>query len=190
MARTGAKRPAPPYVTVLEREPEYLRAIGTLAVEIVNVEVMLAYLLAAITRLSVKIADAMYFAPQAMGARIPIVAGVVRECLGNHPEYLRKANRCLTDARTAYNKRNDIMHHAWGISEDNGRITRRRPPFSEDAPPRHVPITEIKDTIYSTRLLIGRIHALALKIGNDETYSPWPDTPSAQPPHATNNDHP
>jgi hypothetical protein len=175
MAKGSPKTPT--FVTVLEREPEYLRVIGTLTVEIVGVELMLSYLLAAITRLSVKIADAMYFGPQAFGARIPIVAGAAQECLGNHPKYMKEANRCFTGARKISNKRNDIMHHAWGISEESGRITLRRLPFSEDDASKHVPISEIEDAIHTARLLIGRLHALALKIGDDETYSPWPGRP-------------
>ena len=50
--------------TVLERQPDYLRAIGTACVEIVNLEMMLADLLGAILRIPENAARAIYYAPQ------------------------------------------------------------------------------------------------------------------------------
>jgi hypothetical protein len=76
--------PDAPYVSVLETHaPQYLIAIGTLSVEIVHMEVALASLLGAMTRLPPNVAEAIYFAPQSTGLRIAIVKVSAKEALNN-----------------------------------------------------------------------------------------------------------
>ena len=83
---TKSTRPAPKWITVLERQPEYLRAIGTVAVEMVNLELMLSDLLGAILAIP-QTADAIFCGPQATSPRLIILKGVAKEMLKEHPAY-------------------------------------------------------------------------------------------------------
>lgn len=143
-----------------------------MAVEIVNLEVMLARLLGPILRLRPKVADAIYFAPQATGPRIAVMIGATREALKLRPDYLELVDDLLKKARDYANKRNDILHQSWGLSDTTGKISTRPLPFTDTKPARYMPVSEIEDNIYNIRVLIGRVRALALQIGDDTTY--WP----------------
>jgi hypothetical protein len=172
--------------TVLEREPEYLRAIGTMAVEIVNLEAMLAELLSVILRVHSDLADAIYFAPQAVGPRLKILTGAIENALGNFPLYQARALRCASDARELSNKRNDIIHHSWGFHGPvDDQVATRPLPFTDKHPARHVPLAEVKDAIRRTRLLAGKVIELSNEMGDDKTYAPSPRKPPEPIPAAT-----
>jgi hypothetical protein len=61
MATPSSEDRQPPYQTSLERYPEYLRAIGTVTVEMTNLEVMFGDLLGTVLSLSDDTAHAIYF---------------------------------------------------------------------------------------------------------------------------------
>lgn len=172
MGKTPSSRAKPKYYTVLEQDPAHLTAIGTLAVEIVNVEVLLAELLAAILGLSLDVADAIFFAPQATGPRISILAAAVATALNGSP-HLKEATDCADKARQYANKRNDTLHQAWGYHDDVERVARRPLPFTVHKPPRSVPVTEIEEDVHNVRLLAERIIALADRL-NSERDPPAP----------------
>jgi hypothetical protein len=170
-----AKRlPPPPVRTTLERRPGYLRAIGTISVEIVNLEVMLAELLGVLLGVPEKIADAIYFAPQATGPRLTIVSNVVAQTLRKWPNYLAKAQDCLKRARGYQNRRNDILHEMWGLAENRKHIARHGLPVRDGAAPKIVTPEELKKLIYDIRVLAQHVIYLTDQIENDASYAPLP----------------
>jgi hypothetical protein len=178
VAKGAEKRPEPRHFTVLRQRPDYLRAIGTLSVEVVNMEVFLAHLLSAITKLHVDVSDAIYFAPQAFSPRLQILLGAAKHALKERPEYLSRAVDYAAKAREYGNRRNDIVHNVWGITDSTGEITRKPLPLSDAGRP--VPITEINQTIYNVRILMNSVIELAEQIDNDRTYWPSQKTLPAQ----------
>jgi hypothetical protein len=156
MAVTPLPRMTTKYWTVLEQQPAYLTAIGTLAVEIVNIEVLLSELLAAILKIAIDTADAIYFAPQSTGPRLSMIDAAIKTSLVGSP-HLKEATACVEKVRHYANKRNDIIHHAWGLHDDSGRISSRRLPFTDRNPARSIPVTDIQEQIYNVRLVAERV---------------------------------
>jgi hypothetical protein len=180
--------PNAPYVSLLETHaPQYLSAIGTLSVEIVHMEVALASLLGAMTRLPPNVAQTIYFAPQSTGLRIAIVKASAKECLRAYPHHLGPAKRCCEDASRLSNKRNEIIHQAWGLNAD-GDISSSALPISE-ASTKHIPLSQIEDVVHRLRLLMARLRDLIDVIATDQTYSPWPERLPARVQGATSNSH-
>jgi hypothetical protein len=160
--------------TVLERQPEYLRAIGTMGIEVVNLEAMLAVCLSQILKLSEDIADAIYFAPQATGPRLAIFAAAANAALAEHQNYRDRANDLVERARRLASKRHDFLHQAWGFHTDQTRtsVSSRPLPFIENKPARLVPLTEITDAISRTRRLAGDVIDFTNKLNEDDSYRP------------------
>jgi hypothetical protein len=184
-----APEPEPPYTSFLaESAPEYLVEIGTLSVELVQMEIALAHLLGAITRLPPNVAEAIYFSPQATGPRIAILKNCAAECFKAYPNYLTDTRKLLEDATKIAVRRNDIIHQAWGLTED-GKVAASPLPISEERM-RHVPLSQISETVRRLRFLMGRLRDLIDAIAADQTYSPWPQKLLAQAPTAMGNDRP
>ena len=168
-----AKRsPRPPYQTALERHPEYLRAIGTVAVEMTNMEVMLADLLSAILGLPDDTAHAIYFAAQATGPRLTLLANASQEALKQFPNYAAKVADYMRHARKYSNQRNDIMHDSWGLSEEKMQVSRRKTPLHKSPPAKQIPVENVKELIHNIRVLVTDVIYLVDQIDNDPTYIP------------------
>jgi hypothetical protein len=171
MAREELEERFTKWVTVLEREPEYLLAIGTVAVEIGNLEVMLGGLFAAITTLPPDTADAIYWAPLATGPRLSILNAAIDTALNNSKTYLRRAKKLATDAQKLANRRNDVIHHTWGLGQ-SGKVfeVRRMPSTKYTAKP--VPINQVKDLVYEIRILVEKVIDLTDELWADPSYTP------------------
>jgi hypothetical protein len=106
------------------------------------------------------------------------VADVISVSLANSPN-LTEATDCIEKARKYANKRNDVLHQAWGLHDGNDRIAQRRLPFTEKHPPRSVSVTEIENDIYNVRMLAGRLFALIDAL--EEKSEPLPTSHGRQP---------
>ena len=188
--KTAAKRkrsrhPTPPIQTTLERHPEYLRAIGTVAVEMTNLEVMLADLFCAVLKLDDDTAHAIYFAPQSTGPRLTIIKNAATEALKDWPNYSAKVMNCIMRAREYANKRNDIIHESWGLSETNRRrVSRRGTPLHKSPPSKLVPISAVRGLIYQIRVLVSNVIYVTDQISGNADYEPSPRKFLAQNPPA------
>lgn len=179
MAESKAKPVARGWRTVLERRPDYLQAIGTVAVEIVNMEAMLAVLLSQILKISDDTADAIYFAPHGTGPRLAIFKGVVDTALAGHPKYQSKATKIADRALSLAGKRHEIVHDSWGyhFDEDETQVSLRALPFTAKKPPRLVPLNEVTATIDRVRDTLAEIVDLTNEIYEDPVYQPSRGTP-------------
>jgi hypothetical protein len=145
----------PPVQTVLENDPEYLRAIGTLCVEIANTELLLADLLGSLLKVEQKVAHAIYFSPQYLGPRLAILQNAADTALQESPDGLRRIPTLVKEVRRYANRRNDIVQRSWGIVAGNTQARENKILMSQGKTVKthHVPIEHVKSAIYSVRLL-------------------------------------
>jgi hypothetical protein len=103
-----------PYQTIMEEFPDHLKAIGTLAVEIVNLEVMLADLLAAMLRIPRRVGHEIYFSPRANSVRVQILQNTAAELLASAPETRSQVISLAKRSLGAINERSEVLHSSWG----------------------------------------------------------------------------
>jgi len=165
-------KPLPPYQTILERHPTLLRTIGTLSVEVVNLEIMLADLLAAILVLPQAVGREIYFTPNATTVRLNILLNASLEILAPFDRYRDQVKAIVGRAKAVFGKRNEMMHEAWGIaSSDAKTLTRRKLPFKPENPLTPASVAELSDAINRARFLITSIMDLTFAIEDDEHYA-------------------
>jgi hypothetical protein len=68
-----------PYQSAMERHPEMVKAIGMVSIEIANLDVMMAELLAALLNKPSDVGHVIYHAPRSERVRLDIVEAVVKE---------------------------------------------------------------------------------------------------------------
>ncbi len=103
-----------PRQSPLEHFPEYTKALGLIAVELANLEVVLSNLLGAILAANQKVSGAIYFTPKSSQARMETLQNLVEEVLPGTP-FLEQAKSLLKRSLRLVNKRNDMLHGTWGI---------------------------------------------------------------------------
>ncbi len=162
------------YQSVLVRHPDYLEAIGTLSIEVVNIDILLAHLLSAVLGIPRRIGDEIYFTPRANALRINILQNVARTALHGIHGYEKQTLNIAKRALAIADKRHKILHESWGFSQDGYYITRRALPLSRPAKRPRIPLTEITDVIGDTRQLVKEILALTRVLEQDEQYPPSP----------------
>jgi hypothetical protein len=159
----------------LEERPDFVHAIGMISIEHGNLELSLADLLARTIGLSKKVAHAIYFTPRAGVLRVEILQSAAQMKFApgskdaDHPlekqkaAALQKIERLTKRAIAVMQRRNQVMHDAWGISR-NGKeepVLRGsgRDILRDDS--REVPIQELKDIIRDLRRVITDVDNLA-----------------------------
>ena len=150
----------------LETHPEYVQAIGMVALEAVAMELRLANLLARMLGLPSRIGQAIYLTPKSETSRLEILQNAAHARLAVSPSkrdsYLGKQKmRALKDvndicgrAKSLILKRHRIVHDEWNYSDKEKKVTRR---VIDGVPGREriaVPKTEIDDLVRSMRVLI------------------------------------
>jgi hypothetical protein len=168
------KREPELYQTVLVSNPRYLKAIGTLSVEITNMEIMLAELLAAILDLPRSFGQTIYWTPRAHSVRIDILNQTAKHAFAGFPKYQGNAGSIAKRALGIANARHEIVHESWGLTPDRTRITRRRLPLHRNSSARRIPLSEITDEITKARKLIGEVISLTKALRADGDYPPSP----------------
>jgi len=112
-------------VSALEDYPEYVQAIGMISIELADLEVSLADLLAMILDVDTAVAQAIYFTPKAVIPRVEVLMNVNRAL---HPDEgldkvemktIRKRLKSVCDRAVAImGKRNGLLHASWGVMGD------------------------------------------------------------------------
>lgn len=104
----------PSYVTALESYPEHVRAIGSISIEIANLDDAFSGLLGALLNRRIEIAAAIYFSPQSYGPRLAIIRNVVQVLFPEDDNPMRKdLLKYVEKAREHVEKRNTLVHSAW-----------------------------------------------------------------------------
>jgi hypothetical protein len=160
----ATKTTSPDYVSAMERHPEVVKAIGMVSIEIANLDVMMAELLAALLNKPSDIGHVIYHAPRSERVRLDIVDAVVKEMFQDtelqepHIKELGKNVRSwIKRARGLVDKRHEIMHSNWGMDPETLGVTRSRQPMR---PGQLIPVRleELQRIIADTRALITEVH--------------------------------
>ena len=140
-----------PYQSTLERFPEHVKAIGMISIEMANLEIMLAEVLAAALNLPSEVAQAMYFAPQAAMARLSILEAVAEVAIPPAPR--KDVNKFLGTARELIGTRNKHIHNAWAIHKETGKVQSSSLPIRKGTE-KPIPISDLKHLVTRLRKLI------------------------------------
>jgi len=160
----------PPYQSTLAKHPEYATAIGMVSIEIGNLEILLAELLAALLHIDPHFGRIVYLTPQNNMARINIVENVARDTLADGSPGRVHIENLLDRAKAVVGKRHELIHNVWGLSvADRDKISRRSVPFKESHPAKQVSINELNDLVEKIRVLCTEI----LKTTAD-SFQAWP----------------
>jgi hypothetical protein len=145
-------------VHALESRDDYVRNIGMVALETVDLEIRLANLFGRIVGLTPRKAQAIYFAPKAEQARMDIIRNGAKAVLHVPPsqtgaqarqkrDALKKIEDLLEKSEKLIRKRHRVIHDQWNVSEKEKKVMRRLlgGEVSREAEP--VPIEELTDLI-------------------------------------------
>lgn len=174
-----AGRPQP-YQSAMEHHPEMVRAIGMVSIEIANLDVMMAELLAALLNKPSDLGHVIYHAPRGERVRLDIVEAVVKEMFQDE-EAMSPGAKVLKQqllhwikrARGLVDKRHEVMHSNWGMNPGTLEVLRSRQPMRQG---QQVPV-ELKDLariIEDTRTLITEIHGATAQV-HTAIYPPPPE---------------
>ncbi len=141
----------------LEQYPDHVKAIGMISVEQANLEIKLAQLLGALLNLDPVLADAVYFSPQATGARISIIENVSELILSNGA--VKDVRKLLSKAREVVGRRNEYIHNAWGLHVESGQLAAAKLPIK--GPLKTVTLKDLEDLVYRYRKLIISVHTIS-----------------------------
>ena len=144
-----------PYQSTLERHPEHVKAIGMIAIEMGNLEVILARLFGALLDIDQVLADAIFYTPQATGPRIALVANLADEILQG--KALKDVKKLLKTARELQGRRNDHLHNSWGLSASTGKVISSKPPKGDEKP---ITLQELTSHVLRLRRLITTINEI------------------------------
>lgn len=136
MAHKPREESAPSYHP-LEDHPEYVKAIGMVALETIALELRLANLLARMLDIPLRIGQAIYLSPKAEQTRLDILRNAARSRLGVSPSKANTAlgkqkRKSLSDvlkivgrAQSLIGERHRVVHDEWNYSEAEKRVTRK-----------------------------------------------------------------
>src|SRR6202035_1845598 len=79
--------------------------------------------------------------------------------------------KCAGDARKFNNRRNDMMHHVWGLHASGKAFEAQQMPPTKHAP-RRVPLSQIEDLVYRIRMLAGTVIELTDELWHDPNFAP------------------
>jgi hypothetical protein len=152
--------------------PEYVKNIGMVALETVDLEIRLANLFGRIIGLTPRKAQAIYFSPKAEQARMDIIRNAAKATFHVTPlqtgslarqkrAALEKVEALLERSEKLIRKRHRVIHDEWNISEKEKKVTRRLVGGEPVRPRTPVEIEELTDLIGELRLLIDDVYALS-----------------------------
>ena len=114
----------------LEGHPAHVKMIGMITVELANLEIELADLLAALINRDRDIGHALYFTPKSTIARLEMIDSVASILLNPGP-LLSEISKNTKKARRVMDKRHRLIHAAWGVSSDNSKVLHSSLPLGE-----------------------------------------------------------
>lgn len=156
-------------------QPEYLRAIGLVTVEINAMEAMLSAVFGLTAQLKPNMSRSIYYAPKAAGARVDIlIAAAAQAEISDavRTKILSTAKR----AKGVLELRNGVIHDQWSIPLGSNIVHRFSKGVLEERRP--APMAELDDIIHKARRISERCLILMarLTIGKHLDVVEWPDT--------------
>jgi hypothetical protein len=129
--------------SMMEKHPEYVQAIGMISIEVANLEIALADLLAALLHIDRHFGRVVYLTPQITLGRLSILQNVADDHLVEPHDYLKKV---IDEARRLIIKRHEYIHEVWGTAPDAPKqVVRQRLPQRDPHPPKPVSLKELTD---------------------------------------------
>jgi hypothetical protein len=148
--------PRQPRQSPLEKHPEYVTALGMIAIELANLEFVYSDMLGAILRIGRDTAKALYFTPKSSQARMETLESVIANVLEGSP-LLAPCESFIKRGLRILNKRNAMLHDVWGVSkEDKTEVVRMTFPSGKRTP---VKLTTLTDMIRDLRVLADEVTA-------------------------------
>lgn len=155
---------SPGFKSILEDHPEHLKAIGLVTVEVNNMEMALAQLLAKILGVGPDIAGAIYFTPRGQIPRVEMMMNVVQIAFAKDQYNLSQIKSALLRAKTVMGKRHKIIHDSWGTTED-GNILRTSYPMKQGTENSTLtPLKTLNALVDDTRKLITDLTVLVFAL--------------------------
>lgn len=175
MSNPPKRRPS--YQTPLERRPKYLRALGTITVELGNLEFVLAEVLGALLDIKREYAHAIYFAPKNTIARVDIIQAVLNEMPSS--QLRDDVGSMLGSAKNVMQRRHDYIHKLWVLSESNRRVHTSKAPLKAGTA-KYVPLRDLLALVTDMRKVVTTAHEMAPSIHESLHLRPEPLTPSSK----------
>jgi hypothetical protein len=158
----------------LAKHPEYVTAIGMIALEIVDLELELSVLFSRMLMVSPKVAEAIYMTPKNDRARLDILQNAAEALFAtkskNTPssvlakQKIEARNRVLAivkRCRAVIEERHRVVHDDWYISSETQEIKTMMVDGRLAGAGTKVTLDELKTIIQSLRRLIDDITKLA-----------------------------
>lgn len=137
--------------SVLEQQPEYVKAIGLISIETNNLETFLAAMLGGVIGVRPDVATVIYLTPKSSAARLQILENAVEFCLVKNDARVG-IEKLIKRAYGIFTKRHGHMHSRWGHRD--GKIHRRDSPAEADMKAIPVELRELEEVVRDIRVLI------------------------------------
>lgn len=161
-----AKEQTEDWKSTLDNQPEHLRLIGLISVEMSNLEIWLADVFCDVCAGKPTIMQAVYFAPRAAMLRVDMLIDAAKAAMALKEEEFReidllRAVALGSRAKRLLEKRNKIMHGAWSVVPETKEVHLERAQGSkrrEESKP--FTTEELRGLVRDIRLLIGDVMLL------------------------------
>jgi hypothetical protein len=124
-----------------------------ISIENASLESILGELLGALLGIHPQVGHTLYFTPRAAMPRLEMLENVMDQALSREPEVLAKVAAVLKRSRAIMQKRHEVMHSLWAISDEPGEpVARIMFPSWKGG---NIKLVELTDIIRDYRNLIG-----------------------------------
>jgi hypothetical protein len=155
---------------MLERHPQHVQAIGMISIEIANLDIALADLLASLLHIDRHFGRVVYLTPQTFMGRLKILQNVTDDHVEADTEGHRYLVSVISRARKLIGKRHEYIHNVWGTSPTlPDQVVRQALPQRQPHPALPVPLEELTDMIEDIRELTQDINHTV-----NESFAAWP----------------
>lgn len=154
----------------LAKHPDYVEAIGMIALETVDLELQLADLFSRMLFISPRVGRAIFMTPKGDQARIDILRHAAHAALApkkkaspssklerQKADALKRVLEIAQRSLDAFNARHRVMHDDWRVDGDLKKVTRIRVDGSPGRSAAPVPITKLEEQIETLRRLIDDV---------------------------------
>jgi hypothetical protein len=180
MARQRLPGTVLPPPSTLEKHPDHVHAIGMISIEIGNLEINLAELLAALLHIDRHFGRVVYLTPQSFSGRLNILKNVMKDHLVEGSEGRKYVESVVSKANGYIGKRHEYVHNLWGISPDNPQHIVRQD-IGQRKRAKLVPLEELTTLINNIRELSEDVRkSVEMSFATWPPYT-WRESPPAPP---------
>jgi hypothetical protein len=158
--------------------PEYVSAIGTIAIETIELELELAKLFARVLNVSVVVGRAVFLSPKSEQARLDMLRNAAEAAFRKKranaaPSHvhgrqkstaLRKVNRVIDRSQNAFNHRNRVTHDEWDVPDGEQVAVRKSVDGRLSRATSVVPLSELHAHTMLPRRLIDDVSKLSAEL--------------------------